>query len=145
MSDYATDFRVKATPANVYAAVNDVRAWWKGDIEGVTDRAGGEFTYRNKEWHRSRQRIAEMTPDRRVVWEVVDSHLTFVAAAQEWTGTRIVFEIVSHDDETELRFTHHGLTPSCQCYNGCSGGWAYFIDGSLKALIETGKGLGPLG
>ena len=145
MSDYATSFMVKATPAKVFAAINDARGWWTGDIEGETDRLGGEFSYRNRDLHFSRQRVAELAEDRRIVWRVTDAKLSFVEEQKGWIGADIVFEIAPKGEETELRFTHFGLTPQCECYKACSGGWAYFIDGSLRSLIETGKGAGPLG
>ena len=55
-----------------------------------------------------------------------------------------MFELSPKGDGTELRFAHVGLTPACECYRACSGGWAYFIDGSLRRFIETGEGAAPL-
>ncbi len=145
MSDFSTAFTVKATPARVFAAINDVRGWWTGEVEGVTDRPGAEFSYRHGDLHYSRQKIAEMTPDKRVAWKVTDAKLTFVAAQIEWVGSEIVFEIIPKGEETDLRFTHVGLTPACECYEGCSRGWTYFVDGSLRRFIETGHGAAALG
>jgi hypothetical protein len=65
MGDYQTGFEIAATPAKVYAAINDVPGWWTGDIDGAADRAGAEFTYRNKELHRSLQRASGLDAERR--------------------------------------------------------------------------------
>ena len=82
MSDYTTGFEVAAAPADVFAAINNVRGWWSGDVEGVTDRLAGEFTYRHRDLHFSRQRIVELQPDARVVWQVLDCKLTFVESSR---------------------------------------------------------------
>jgi hypothetical protein len=44
--DYSIAFTVDASPEEVFAAVNNVRGWWSGEIEGPTDQLGGQFTYR---------------------------------------------------------------------------------------------------
>lgn len=133
-------FTVKQPAEKIYAAINDVRGWWTGDIEGESDAVGAEFTYRHKDMHRSQQRVATLEPNRRVVWRVIDANLSFAAHPEEWTGTDIVFDIVPHGEETELRFTHVGITPACDCYRACSGGWDFFVNKSLRDLIETGRG-----
>ena len=106
MSDYSTSYTVKATPAQVFAAINNARGWWTGDIEGESDRLGGEFSYRNRDLHFSHQRVTELAPDSRVVWRVTDAKLTFVGEQTGWIGADIVFEISAQGEETELRFTH---------------------------------------
>jgi hypothetical protein len=50
------------------------------------------------------------------------------------------FEICKEGDKTQLTFTHIGLVPEYECYNICTDSWGNYIKGSLKSLIETGKG-----
>jgi hypothetical protein len=138
--DYTTSFTVDQSPQEVFKAVNNVRGWWSGEIDGDTDRLGAEFTYRYKDVHRSSQTITEFVPGKKVVWRVVDAQLNFVKDKTEWNGTEIVFEIAKKGDKTELRFTHHGLVPAFECYGGCSGAWGFYVNDSLRSLITTGKG-----
>ena len=79
-------------------------------------------------------------PDERIVWLVTENHFSFIENKTEWIGTRVVFDIVSKNGKTEVRFTHEGLVPRYECYDICSDAWGSYIRGSLKSLIETGKG-----
>ena len=137
---FTTTFAVDQTPEEVFAAVNNVRGWWSGNIEGKTDRLGEEWTYRYKDVHYSKQKIAELVPGKKIVWLVLDSYLDFVKDKTEWNGTKVTFEISKKDKKTELRFTHVGLVPEYECYDDCSNAWGSYVNGSLKNLITKGKG-----
>ncbi len=138
--DFSTSFTVDESPREVFDAINDVRGWWSGEIDGRTDELGAEFTYRYKGLHRSTQKIMELVPGQRVVWHVSDARLRFVEDETEWNGTDIVFEIARRGDKTEVRFTHVGLVPRFQCYGECSGAWGFYVNDSLRRLIATGRG-----
>ncbi len=88
----------------------------------------------------SKQKVVEMVPARRVVWEVTESAINFVEDKEEWTGTRVIFEIFEEGDKTGLRFTHQGLDPAIACFDSCSSAWTRIIRESLFRLITTGKG-----
>jgi uncharacterized protein YndB with AHSA1/START domain len=133
-------FTVDATPDEAYAAITNVRGWWSGEIDGRTDAAGAEFTYRYQDVHRSTQRITELVPGKRVAWHVTDGYLAFVADKTEWTGTDITFDIAPADSGTEVRFTHVGLGPAEECFDSCSSAWHFYIATSLRNLIANGQG-----
>jgi uncharacterized protein YndB with AHSA1/START domain len=137
---FTTSFTVYQSPAQVFEAINNVRGWWSGEIDGSTDKLGAEFTYRYEDVHRSRQKITELVPGKRIVWRVLDSEINFVKDKSEWNGTEIVFEIGTKGAKTEVRFTHLGLEPRIQCYGKCAGAWGFYINESLRNLITTGKG-----
>lgn len=137
--DFTTTFTVDQSPEEVFSAINNVRGWWSGTIEGETGKLGAEFTYRYKSFHRSTQRIAELVPAKRVAWHVTDADLNSFANKTEWIGTDIIFEIAQKGDKTELRFTHVGLVPAFQCYGDCSGAWGELVNTNLRNLIVTGK------
>ena len=135
VNDLSISFTVPATPDEVFAAINDVRRWWTGDISGGTTSIGDEFTYQYEDVHRSTQRVTELVPGRKVAWLVTDAHLGFTADPGEWKGTEIVFDIAPVGSLTEVRFTHVGLAPDVECFGSCSSAWGYYINGSLRNLI----------
>jgi len=138
--DYTASFTVDQSPEEVFNAINNVRGWWSGEIDGRTDKLGAKFTYRYEDVHRSTQRITELVPGKKVVWHVLDAKINFAKDKSEWNGTDIVFEIARKANKTELRFTHVGLVPAIECYGKCSGAWGFYIKDSLRSLITTGKG-----
>lgn len=137
--NFTSSITVDQTSEEVFKAINNVRGWWSGEIEGNTDNLGGEFTYRYKDMHRSKQKIKEFIPGKRIVWHVTDAELGFVKNKTEWKGTDIIFEIARKGGKTELRFTHAGLVPAFECYGGCSGAWGALVETNLRKLITTGK------
>ncbi len=137
---FSTEFLVDQSPAEAFAAITNVRGWWSGQIDGVTDEPGGEFTYRYQDVHYSKQRITELVPGKKVVWHVLDASLNFTADPKEWTGTDVTFEISPRGGQTAVQFTHLGLVPAVECYDKCASAWAYYINYSLRQLITTGRG-----
>lgn len=137
--NFTTVFVVNQTPDQVFSAINRVREWWSGEVEGSTEKLGDEFTYRHEDLHFSRQKITELVPGKKVVWTVMDGLLSFVTNKTEWKSTQIVFEISTKGSQTEVRFTHVGLIPELECFDDCSSGWNYFAGQALKEYIETGK------
>lgn len=47
--DYATSIEVEQTPAEVFRAVTNPRAWWSLEIDGNTEKLNDEFNYHYKE------------------------------------------------------------------------------------------------
>lgn len=141
--DLTLSFTVDKSPAEVYDAVNNVPAWWIGEVTGGFDRVGAVFTYAYKTFHRTVQEVTALVPGRLVEWRVTESRINFVEDKEEWKGTTIRFEIREAGDATELRFTHVGLTPAIACYESCSAGWVFYVETGLRSLIETGRGVAP--
>jgi hypothetical protein len=140
-SDFSATILVDQTPEEAFNAINNVRGWWTGEpgVEGSTDKLNDEFTYDYTPYHHSKQRITELIPGQKIVWLVTDSSINFVEDKNEWTGTKITFEITKKGDKTEVCFTHLGLTPGNECYDSCSNAWSSYISNSLRNFIAKGK------
>ncbi|GAB2982137.1 hypothetical protein GCM10027049_18280 [Mucilaginibacter puniceus] len=137
--DFTTTILVDNTPQEVFSAINQPQQWWSGEFTGYAEKLNDEFTYRYKDMHYSKQKVAEMVADKKVVWLVTESRLNFIDDKSEWTGTRMIFEIAEKDNKTELRFTHEGLTPKMECYDSCEGAWTELMQRSLFKFITTGE------
>jgi hypothetical protein len=140
-ASFTAAFSADQTPEEVFHAINNVRGWWSEDIEGDTDKADGEFTYRYQDAHRCRIKVTELVPGERVIWRVVDNYFDFTRDKAEWKDTEIRFEIAARDGKTEIRFTHAGLVAEYECFDVCSNSWDFYLRTSLRALIRTGRGL----
>ncbi|MFI6595314.1 SRPBCC domain-containing protein [Nonomuraea sp. NPDC050536] len=138
--NFTTTFTVDRTPHEAFEAITNVGGWWSQEVEGVTDQVGGEFYHRYKDVHRSTIRVTELVPGRKVAWRVLDNYFNFIEDQAEWKDTEIVFEISEKDGGAEVRFTHVGLVPQYECYDVCSNAWGGYLGGSLRNLINTGKG-----
>jgi len=138
--DFTTTILVEQSPAEVFSAVNNPRAWWSEDIVGYTSSLNDVWAYHFGENHRSKMRTVELIPDKRVVWLVEDNYFAFTKDKAEWIGNKITFDISKQGNKTKLLFTQFGLVPSYECYNACHDAWSGFVQKSLRSLIATGKG-----
>ncbi|MBS0031051.1 SRPBCC family protein [Chitinophaga sp. 22321] len=139
--DFTTTILVDQSPKEVFDAINNVRGWWQGEIKGGTDKLNDEFTYRMGDVHFSKQKVVEITPGKRVVWLITESRISFVSHKEEWLNTKVIFDISKEGEKTKITFTHHGLVPAIECYDGCSGAWGQLVEKSLFSLITKGEGV----
>lgn len=140
MNSFTTELTVDRTPEEVFAAVTDVRAWFSKTITSTATAVGDAFSFVDKGIPSTRIRVTELVPGRRVAWHVEDAYVAFTDQPDEWTDTRMSFDITPGPNGTTLRFTHHGLTPDQACYRECSRGWTSCVNTSLHALLTTGVG-----
>ncbi|MFC4126169.1 SRPBCC family protein [Nocardia rhizosphaerae] len=139
-NDFTVTVTVGKTPAEAFAAINDVRSWWSETIVGDTGTVGDSYLFEVPGIHRCTMTTTESVPGRRLVWHVTDSWIGFVADTAEWEDTDVVFDLTDTEDGTEIRFTHRGLVPAGECYEVCSNAWGAYVTGSLRGLLATGEG-----
>jgi hypothetical protein len=138
--NFTTTFSVDQTRREVFDAIVNVRGWWSEEIEGGTDKLNDEFSYRFRDVHHCKIKLTEVIPGKKVVWLVLDNYFNFIHDKSEWKGTEMCFEISAKDGKTAVCFTHLGLVPEYECFELCSNAWGFYINGSLRSLITTGKG-----
>ena len=139
-SGYQITITVEATALDAFNGINNVTQWWTENLEGDSHHLGDEFTVRFGDVHMSTQKIVEFIPGKKVTWLVTNSRLNFISDKQEWTGTKISFDIAELNNKTQIRFTHIGLVPGIECFGACSNAWGEYVQQSLFSLITTGKG-----
>jgi Activator of Hsp90 ATPase homolog 1-like protein len=141
VEDFTLVLSTDKSPKEVFDAVTNVRGWWSAKLKGNSKKQGDEFEFQYEDIHYSTQKLVEVIPNKKVVWLVTDSRLTFLKKDQgEWTNTKVCFEISEKGKMTEVRFTHLGLVPEIECFEACSEGWTHYLKNSLLKLINTGKG-----
>lgn len=140
-TDFSLELMTTKAPKEVFQDVLNVREWWSGyhseEFEGSTKKLHDEFSFSAAAGaHYSKQKLVELIPDKRIVWLVTDSDFDYIEKRDEWTGTKLIFEISKETDKTKLTFTHEGLTPEVECYNSCAPSWTQYLQHKLLPLIK---------
>jgi hypothetical protein len=131
---------VAKSPKDVFNSLKEVSKWWSRDYEGSSAKLNDEFVISHSDQHYSRQKLIEVIPFKKIVWYVTESKLNWLKNDQnEWTDTRMVFEITTEGKKTLLHFTHEGLIPEKECYERCAQGWTMVIKEQLYNFIASGK------
>ncbi len=138
---YAYSFNSIKNPKEIFELLLDIENWWSGlyeeTITGKSSRLDDEFTFKaGGGAHYSKQRLIELDTYKKIVWLVTESHLTFLNNPDEWTNTKIGFEI-SHDrNKSKITFSHEGLIPKIECYDVCTGAWTQYLQNLEKKLNQ---------
>jgi hypothetical protein len=133
---------VASQPADIlFSQLLDINQWWSGlyneTIQGESHQLNDAFTFRaGGGAHYSEQKLIELIPNKKVVWLVTDSNLSFLHNAKEWVNTRISFELFPEGDKSRVTFTHTGLTPSLECFGECSTAWNRYLKNLEQNLNE---------
>ncbi len=138
--DYTYSFESSKSPEKIFETLLDVRSWWSGlheeKIEGSSNKLNNEFAFNaGGGAHYSRQKLIELIPGKKITWLVTDSNLNFLKKPNEWTNTKICFDIFSEQTgKTKVTFTHEGLVPKIECYKGCVGAWTKYLNNLSNEL-----------
>jgi hypothetical protein len=137
--DYTFSFESAQTPEIIFETLIDPRKWWVGlfgeEILGNSDALHDEFTFNaGNGIHYSKQRLIELVPNQKIVWQVIESNLSFAEKKEEWTNTNFGFEISNQGNKSKVTFTHQGLIPKFECYENCSSAWTMYLENLAQKL-----------
>jgi hypothetical protein len=140
-TNFQFSFATAKNTSEIFNFLINPQNWWVGlygeTIEGKSRIINDEFSFKAGDGvHYSNQKLVEIKPNRKIVWLVTDSNLSFLNNTREWTGTRICFEIEQQDKKTNVHFIHEGLVPEIECYEGCSGAWTQYLNKLEKLLNQ---------
>ncbi len=122
------------------AITQEVPKWWGGkDFTGRSICLNDEFIINHPGAHYSKQKLTEVVPNKKIVWRVEESKLDWLKTQDEWTNTRMIFEIAPTGYSSILHFTHEGLVPGKESYAMCSEGWNLVIKEWLFNFIVHGQ------
>lgn len=137
--DYNVSIRVNASAEDAFNTINNITAWWCTNFEGESEKLNDVFTVRFGETFIT-IKIIELIPYQKIGWQVIDCYKHWLKDKKEWLNTTMTWEISLKENEAQINFTHHGLVPGIECYNGCEGAWNQYIKESLFRLITEGIG-----
>jgi hypothetical protein len=135
VADIVHSIGVSTKPGALFSLVSSgtgFQAWWAQDVVVKPDGAielgffGRTTVYR--------LRVIVLEPTRKAVWEC--------ETGQEWSGTRLVFELEAQGETTLVRFTHAGWARASEFFVSCNTTWGGLMF-RLKAAAE-GRAPGPL-
>lgn len=137
--NFTYQFLSSKTPESIFELLLNVDQWWSGlyeeTIKGKSHHLNDEFTFEaGQGMHYSKQKLVELVPNKKIAWMVTDSKLTFLNKVDEWTNSKLLFDISKEGDKTLVTFTHDGLTPQIECFNQCSSGWTGYLNNLKKKL-----------
>ncbi len=80
--DYRTEISANVTSQEAFDKISRVPEWWGKNFEGKSKKVNDVFTVRFAIGDVYKMRVAEIDPNKRIVWEVVD-------AFQGWVKKRL--------------------------------------------------------
>jgi hypothetical protein len=137
--DYQVSITVDARADQAFDSINSVSDWWTTLFEGQSEKLDDIFTVRFGETFIT-VKIVDFIANSKIVWRVIDCYKHWIKNKKEWLDTTMSWEILYEAHATQIRFTHIGLVPGIECYNGCENAWNFYIKESLFKLLTEGKG-----
>jgi len=138
--DYTISITVDTTAQEAFNSINSVSKWWTENLEGSSQKPDDEFTVRFGETFIT-VKIVELIPNKKILWHVIDCYKHWLKDKKEWKDTTMSWEISAEKNATQISFTHIGLVPGIECYNGCEKAWNFYVKESLFKLLTEGKGI----
>jgi hypothetical protein len=138
--NYHCSITANVTAKEAFEGINNVSEWWTKNLEGASQNLDDVFTVRFGKTFVT-FKIVEAVPDKKVVWECTDCYLDWLNDKTEWKGTKLVWEVSTQDNATQIDMTHMGLVPEIECYDNCVKGWDFYVKQSLFKLLTEHKGL----
>jgi hypothetical protein len=138
--DYQTSITVKATAQEAFNSINNISAWWSANFEGQSENINDVFTVHFGETFIT-LKIVESIPYKKIRWHVTDCYKHWLKDKKEWKDTEMLWEISEDHEAAKISFTHFGLKPGMECFDGCEDAWNFYIKDSLFKLIAEGQGV----
>ena len=130
--NFQYSFSTLKSISEVFNHLINPKNWWVDlygeTIGGKSEAINDEFSFSAGDGlHFSNQKLLELIPDKKIVWLVTESNLSFLKNTKEWAGTKICFELEKEGNNTKVSFTHIGLIPSIECFSSCSSAWTQYL------------------
>lgn len=140
MKNYSYAFTTMKSAKEIFDLLQNIEKWWSGiyeeTIKGKSQKLNDEFSFSaGGGIHFSKQKLVELIANKKIVWHVTESNLSFLKNPEEWKNTKLTFDISETKNETKVTFTHEGLEPNIECYGSCSNAWTQYFQ-NLEAKLK---------
>ena len=136
MADIKHSIRIDAAPHLVHplvATAEGFSRWWAADVTEDKVKGNVELGFFNRATLYALH-SAEIVAPHRARW--------LCQTGQEWSGTRLLFDLAEQKGQTQLHFTHADWQAETDYFVSCNTTWGELMF-RLKAAAE-GKTPGPL-
>lgn len=141
INDFNSSISANISADEAIKKISNVPGWWGVKVTGDTEKQNDQFIVKMGGDSFFNFTITELIPGKRVVWLITDCHMPWYNDKNEWTNTRVIFDLAENNGVTTINFTHEGLTPDSECYKDCEPGWTHWIKTSLFSYLTTGEGV----
>jgi len=138
---FNSSFTAPISAGEATQKISNVPGWWGVSFTGNAEKQNDTFKLTMGGDSFFDLTVTELIPGKKVVWLITDCYMPWYSDKKEWANTRLIFDLHENDGQTELSFTHEGLTPDVECYKDCAPGWTHWIKTSLYSYLTTGKGV----
>lgn len=101
------EIEVEKTPGEVFDLLIDLGKWWPENIKSEGLLPGTEFGLSTGEGHCSTNRVTDFEPGKRFAWVTTASIRK--TDGFDWTGTKMIFELIPHGAGTRIKYTYDGV------------------------------------
>ncbi len=140
MKNYEHTITVKVTPKRVFDALTKEMSNWWTDMTSIVDKIGDKTTAKFEDGTTWSFEVVKLEANRLVelfCYQADHIHpVTTPEMRREWENTTLRFNIIGKGENTDVHFTHVGLTPEVNCYSVCNSGWNHFFGSAFKAYLE---------
>ena len=140
-NDFNTSITARISASDAQKKISEVPAWWGISFSGHAEKQNDKFVVKMGGDSFFDFTVAELIPNKKVVWLVTDCYMPWYSDKKEWANTKMIYELSENNGMTTVKFTHEGLTPDVECYKDCNPGWTHWITKSLYSYFTTGKGI----
>ncbi len=106
-ANYTVGIVIAKSPNDVFNHLINLKKWWPEDFEGEDIKLNSEFVFSTGDSHYSKNKVVEFVLDKKLVWLVTESIRK--TDNFQWTGTKMIFELMPKDANTLLKFTYDGV------------------------------------
>jgi len=104
---YAVAIKVSKSPHDVFNFITNLKDWWVEDFTGEALHLNAEFGLHVGDGHQSKNKVIDFVPDKKFTWVTTESKR--IADNFDWTGTKMIFELVQEGPGTLVTFTYDGI------------------------------------